>query len=73
MDSTYITVDNYLASCGLTPQEIQAIKDNLLLPGAPAAAPAGAEQAPVSPKVAAAAEAAKAAVGKTGGPGKSEF
>lgn len=41
MDSTYITVDNYLQSCGLTTQEIEAIRNNLLRPGAPVEAPAG--------------------------------
>jgi protein tyrosine/serine phosphatase len=44
MDSTYITVDNYLMSCGLTTQEIEAIRNNLLKPGAPAEAPAGEQQ-----------------------------
>lgn len=44
MDSTYITVDNYLMSCGLTSQEIEAIRSNLLRPGAPAEAPAGEQQ-----------------------------
>lgn len=44
MDSTYITVDNYLMSCGLTSQEIEAIRNNLLRPGAPAEAPAGEQQ-----------------------------
>jgi hypothetical protein len=44
MDSTYITVDNYLMSCGLTSQEIEAIRSNLLKPGAPAEAPAGEQQ-----------------------------
>ena len=34
MDSTYITVDNYLASCGLTPQEVAAIRRNLMKPEA---------------------------------------
>jgi hypothetical protein len=32
MDSTYITVDNYLASCGLSPQEVSAIRRNLMKP-----------------------------------------
>lgn len=53
MDSTYITVDNYLASCGLTPQEVLAIRRNLMKADAltadgqikPAAEPAGATQA----------------------------
>lgn len=41
MDSTYVSVDNYLISCGLTHTEIDAIRRNLLQPGAAAAAPAG--------------------------------
>lgn len=41
MDSTYMTVDNYLISCGLTHTEIEAIRRNLLQPAAAAAAPAG--------------------------------
>lgn len=50
MDSTYITVDNYLASCGLSPAEVTAIRRNLMRPDAltaegavkqPAAEPAG--------------------------------
>jgi hypothetical protein len=62
MDSTYITVDNYLASCGLTKDEISAIRNNLLQPGAPREAPAGSNEAP-SEKAQAAAAAAAAAVG----------
>lgn len=33
MDNTYITVDNYLSSCGLSQQEIDAIRNNLLQEG----------------------------------------
>lgn len=52
MDSTYITVDNYLASCGLSPQEVAAIRRNLMRPdavtadGQVKAAAAAAAQAP---------------------------
>lgn len=47
-------------SCGMTSQEIEAIRRNLLLPGAPAEAPAGdQQQQQLSPQEAkAAAEAA---------------
>ncbi|WIA28498.1 hypothetical protein OEZ86_011041 [Tetradesmus obliquus] len=62
MDSTYITVDNYLASCGLSQQEIEAIRNNLLQPGAPRQG-AGGDEAP-SEKAQAAAAAAAAAVGR---------
>ena len=41
MDANYITVENYLMSTGLTSQEIESIKNNLLQPGAPAESPAG--------------------------------
>lgn len=34
MDSTYITVDNYLSSCGLTQAEVAAIRRNLMRPDA---------------------------------------
>eukprot|EP00775_Hariotina_reticulata_P007008 gene7008-7222_t len=46
MDKTYITVDNYLSSCGLSQEEIDAIRSNLLKEGmaARAAAPAGPAQ-----------------------------
>jgi hypothetical protein len=63
MDSTYITVDNYLASCGLTKDEINAIRNNLLQQGAPRESPAGSNEAP-SEKAQAAAAAAAAAVGR---------
>jgi hypothetical protein len=33
MDKTYITVDNYLSSCGLSQEEIDAIRSNLLQEG----------------------------------------
>jgi hypothetical protein len=67
MDSTYITVDNYLESCGLTKAEIDAIRNNLLQPGAPReGTPAGGNEAP-SEKAQAAAAAAAAAVGRGGG------
>jgi hypothetical protein len=63
MDSTYITVDNYLASCCLTPDEIEAIRSNLLLPGAPRKGAGSSNEAP-SEKAQAGAAAAAAAVGR---------
>ncbi|KAF6263616.1 protein-tyrosine phosphatase-like protein [Scenedesmus sp. NREL 46B-D3] len=63
MDSTYITVDNYLASCGLTKDEINAIRNNLLKPGAPRESPMRSNDAP-SERSQAAAAAAASAVGR---------
>jgi hypothetical protein len=34
MDEKYLSVDNYLASCGMSQAEVDAIRRNLLLPGA---------------------------------------